>query len=218
MRKIVAIDEAVMHVRDGMSVMIGGFMGCGNPHQLVHALVEAGVGDLTLICNDASTPGYGVAKLVEGRRLSRLVASHVGLNPAVATLMNSGELVVELVPQGTLVERIRAGGAGLGGVLTPTGIGTPVADGKPVVTVNGRQYLLEEPLRADVALLGGSKIDPNGNIWYRGTTRNFNAVMATAADRVIAEADMIVELGDIPPEDVVTPGVLVDHIVLGGLL
>jgi acetate CoA/acetoacetate CoA-transferase alpha subunit len=216
MTKLTTLENAVRHVHDGMSIMIGGFMGCGNPHRMVDALVEAGVQDLTLICNDASTPGYGVAKLVENKRLTRLIASHVGLNPAVATLMNTGELEVELVPQGTLVERIRAGGAGLGGVLTPTGIGTPVADGKPVIEVNGRQYLLEQPLRADVAIVSGYKIDLNGNIWYRGTTRNFNAIMATAADRVIAEADTIVELGGIPPEDVVTPGVLVDHIVLGG--
>jgi acetate CoA/acetoacetate CoA-transferase alpha subunit len=218
MRKLTTIDDAVSYIQDGMSLMIGGFMGCGNPHSLVNALVETGVKNLTMICNDASTPGYGVAKLVENKRLSRLVASHVGLNPAVATLMNAGELEVELVPQGTLVERIRAGGAGLGGVLTPTGIGTPVADGKPIIEVNGRKYLLEEPLRADVALVSGYKIDLNGNIWYRGTTRNFNVVMATAADRVIAEADTIVEVGEIPPEDVVTPGVLVDHIVLGGIL
>jgi acetate CoA/acetoacetate CoA-transferase alpha subunit len=134
----------------------------------------------------------------------------------VGVQMNAGELEVELVPQGTLVERIRSGGAGLGGVLTPTGIGTPVADGKPVITVDGSEYLLEKPLRADVALVNGYRVDPAGNIWYRGDARNFNPVMATAADLVIVEADHLVELGDITPEDVVTPGVLVDFIVEGG--
>lgn len=215
MSKLVEMDDAVARITDGMTVMVGGFMGCGNPHELLDAIIKAGTSDLTLICNDASTPGYGVARLVEERRLRKLIASHVGLNPAVGTQMNAGELDVELVPQGTLVERIRSGGAGLGGVLTPTGIGTPVAEGKRIIEVNGRQFLLEEPLRADVALINGHKIDPNGNIWYKGTTRNFSVVMATAADLVIAEADTMVGLGDIPPEDVVTPGVLVDYVVLG---
>lgn len=215
MNKLIGVDEAVAKITDGMTIMVGGFMGCGNAHHLIDALVAAGTRDLTLICNDASTPGYGVAKLVEHKRLTRLIASHVGLNPAVAAQMNAGELLVELVPQGSLVERIRCGGMGLGGVLTPTGIGTVVADGKPIITVDDRQFLLEKPLRADVALLNGYRIDPNGNIWYKGTTRNFNVVMATAADLVIAEADHLVELGDIPPEDVVTPGVLVDYIVKG---
>ena len=161
-------------------------------------------------------PGYGIAKLVEQRRLRKLITSHVGLNPQVGIQMNAGDLEVELVPQGTLVERIRSGGAGLGGVLTPTGLGTPVADGKSVVTVEGRDYLLEKPLRADVALVNGYRVDPFGNVWYRGDARNFNPVMATAADLVIVEADHLVELGDIPPEDVVTPGVFVDYIVAGG--
>ncbi len=216
MNKLIDMAEAASLIEDGMSVMVGGFMGCGNAHHLIDAIIAAGTTDLTLICNDAGMPGYGVGKLVDNHRLTRLVASHVGLNPAVATLMNSGELQVELIPQGTLVERIRAGGAGLGGVLTPTGIGTIVAEGKRVIEVEGRDYLLELPLRADVALVNGYKIDPVGNIWYRGTTRNFNIVMAMAADLVIAEADHLVSLGDIPPEDVVTAGVLIDHIVHGG--
>lgn len=216
MSKIISIDEAVGKLRDGMTVMTGGFMGCGNPHHMAQAIIDSGVRDLTLICNDGSQPGYGIAKLIEHRRLRRLVASHVGLNPQVGEQMNAGELEVELVPQGTFVERIRAGGAGLGGILTPTGIGTPVAEGKQVITIDGTDYLLETPLRADVALISGYRVDPNGNIWYRGDARNFNPAMATAADLVIVEADHLVELGDIPPEDVVTPGVLVDYIVVGG--
>ncbi len=218
MSKLISMDEAVAKISDGMTLMIGGFMGCGNAHHLVQAIIDAGRKDLTMISNDASMPGYGIAKLVEQKRLRRLITSHVGLNPQVGIQMNAGELEVELVPQGSLAERIRAAGAGLGGVLTPTGIGTPVADGKQVVTLDGRDYLLEMPLHADVALINGYRVDPAGNIWYRGDARNFNPVMATAADLVIVEADHLVELGDIPPEDVVTPGVFVDYIVAGGEL
>lgn len=216
MTKLIGMADAVARIRDGMTIMVGGFMGCGNAHHLVQAIIDAGRTDLTLIANDASMPGYGIAKLVEQKRLRKLITSHVGLNPEVGVQMNTGVLEVELVPQGTLVERIRSGGAGLGGVLTPTGIGTPVADGKQVVTVDGREYLLEKPLRADVALINGYRVDPAGNVWYKGDARNFNPVMATAADLVIVEADHLVELGDITPEDVVTPGVLVDYIVEGG--
>ncbi len=216
MSKLISIDDAVAKIGDGMTIMFGGFMGCGNAHHVVQAIIDGGVKDLTMISNDASLPGYGVAKLVEQKRLRRLITSHVGLNPEVGVQMNAGELEVELVPQGTLVERIRSGGAGLGGVLTPTGIGTPVADGKQIVTVNGRDYLLEEPLPADLALINGYRVDVAGNVWYRGDARNFNPVMATAADLVIVEADHLVELGAITPEDVVTPGVLVDFIVEGG--
>lgn len=214
--RIVEVEQAVARVQSGMTVMVGGFMGCGNAHQMIDGLLEAGVSDITLICNDASTPGYGVGKLVEQHRVKKLVATHIGLNPEVGRQLNAGELAVELVPQGTLVEQIRAGGAGLGGVLTPTGIGTPVAEGKRTIEINGQPFLLELPLRADVALISGHKVDAAGNVWYRGTTRNFSVVMATAADAVIVEADEIVAPGEIPPEDVVTPGVLVDYIVKGG--
>ncbi|WP_062204475.1 CoA transferase subunit A [Demequina salsinemoris] len=214
--KMIALAEAVAKVEDGMTVMIGGFMGCGNAHVLIDGLIEAGTKDLTLICNDGALPGYGVGKLVEQHRLRKLIASHVGLNPEVGRQMNAGELEVELVPQGTFAERIRSGGTGLGGVLTPTGIGTIVAEGKPVVEVDGKAFLLEKPLRADIALLSGYKVDPFGNIWYRGDTRTFQPVMAMAADTVIVEADQLIPLGAIPPEDVVTSGILVDHIVKGG--
>ncbi|MEI2764343.1 MAG: CoA transferase subunit A [Dermatophilaceae bacterium] len=215
MAKIVDLREAAALVHDGMRLMIGGFMGCGNAHKVIDALLETGVGGLTLICNDAGLPGYGVGKLVEHHRVRTLVATHVGLNPQVAAQMNSGELQVQLVPQGSFVEKIRAGGAGLGGVLTPTGIGTIVAEGKQVIEVDGRQFLLEKPIRADVALINGFWIDTRGNVWYKGTTRNFNYVMAMAADTVIAEADHLVQVGDIRPENVHTPGVLVDYIVDG---
>ncbi|MDR1266689.1 MAG: CoA transferase subunit A [Propionibacteriaceae bacterium] len=214
MGKVEDIGRAVSRVADGMTVMVGGFMGCGNPHSVIDALIDAGTTNLTLICNDASSPGYGVAKLVEQKRVTKLVATHVGLNPEVARQMNAGELEVELIPQGTFAECIRAAGAGLGGVLTPTGLGTPVAEGKPTVEVDGRTYLLEKPIRADVALIAGNRVDESGNIWYKGTTRSFSPLMALAADTVIVEADHLLEVGDLYPEDVVTPGCLVDHIVV----
>lgn len=156
---LITAQEAAALIPDGARIMVGGFMGCGNAHTILRALVERGTSGLTLICNDAARPGFGVGHLVDGRQLSHLIASHVGLNPMVAQQMNDGGLQVERVPQGTLVERIRAGGAGLGGVLTKTGLGTLVADGKPVIDVDGEQYLLEKPLRADVAILNGYLID-----------------------------------------------------------
>lgn len=214
--KLISLEDAARQVGDGATIMIGGFMGCGNAHHLIDAIIRQGTTDLTLICNDAARPGYGVGKLVEHRRVARLVATHVGLNPMVAEQYNAGALTLELVPQGTFVERIRAFGAGLGGVLTPTGIGTPVADGKDVIDVDGTEYLLEKPLHADIALINGHTIDTQGNVWYKGTQRNFNYAMAMAATTVIAEADNLVKPGAIRPEDVVTPGVFVDHIVQGG--
>lgn len=218
MAKVISVEEAAALVEDGMSVMVGGFLGCGNAHHVIDAIVARGAKDLTLICNDGGRPNWGVGKLVDNGCLRKLVATHVGLNPNVARLMASGELEVELVPQGSFIEMIRAGGAGLGGVLTPTGIGTLVAEGKQIVTVDGKDFLLEKPLRADVAVINGFNIDLNGNVWYKGTTRNFNVYMATAADTVIAEADHLVQVGYIQPEDVVTPGVCVDYIVNGGRL
>ncbi len=215
MAKIIGLDDAVELVREGMTIMVGGFMACGGANTIVEAIAAKGTKNLTLIANDAAKPGQGIARLVENHQLTRLVASHVGLNPEVGKQMASGELDVELVPQGTLVERIRAGGYGLGGILTPTGIGTIVAEGKEIITVDGTPYLLERPLRADISLICGHTVDRSGNVWYKGTSRNFNQVMAFAADTVIAEADHLVEVGDIAPENVVTPNVLVDYIVEG---
>ncbi|MCO5310762.1 MAG: CoA transferase subunit A [Austwickia sp.] len=215
MAKIIGLDEAVEIVQEGMTIMVGGFMACGGANTIVEAIAARGTKNLTLIANDAAKPGLGIARLVENHLLRRLVASHVGLNPEVGRQMATGELEVELVPQGTLVERIRAGGYGLGGVLTPTGIGTLVAEGKEIITVDGKDFLLEKPLRADVALICGHTVDRSGNVWYKGTSRNFNQVMAFAADTVIAEADHLVDVGGIAPENVVTPNVLVDYIVEG---
>lgn len=227
MAKFITVEEAVALIPDGASIMFGGFMGCGNAHKIIDALSKSGKGNFTMISNDASMPGgpmgedfYGVAKLVHNHQIKHLIATHVGLNPEVAQQMNDGSMKVDLIPQGTLAEMIRSGGAGLGGVLTPTGFGTIVQDYKDYVhsvqEIDGRKYLLMKPLRADFAIISGYKIDKAGNVWYKGDTRNFNLVMATAADVVIAEADHVVEIGEIEPEDVVTSGILVKYVVDGG--
>ena len=216
MQKMITLDEAVDKVKDGMTIKVGGFLGCGSPHKIIDKLVEKGVKDLTLICNDSGFPEVGVGKLVVNKQIKKLIASHVGTNPETGRQMNEGEMEVVLVPQGTLAEQIRAGGAGLGGVLTPTGVGTIVEEGKQKIELNGVTYLLEEAMRADVALIGGDLVDAFGNIIYHGATRNFNTIMASAADLVIVEAEKVVEIGEMDPNQVVTPGVFVSHIVDGG--
>ncbi len=217
--KIKTADEAVSVIQDGASIMVGGFMSCGTPEILIDALVRKNVKNLTIICNDAGVPGRGVGKLLTNGQIKTLIASHVGLNPEVAQRMNTDnedeKLECILVPQGTLAERIRAGGAGLGGFLTPTGVGTIVAEGKQVLNVNGKDYLLELALRADFALIRGSVTDKFGNTTYNGTTRTFNPMMATAADHVIVGTCEIVEIGEIDPNNVVTSGIFVDTIVGG---
>lgn len=218
MGKIISLDDAIDYVKDGMTIMIGGFLGCGNPHRLIDALVEKNVKNLTLICNDSGFPEIGVGKLVVNKQIKKLIASHVGTNKETGIQMNSGEMEVVLVPQGTLAEQVRAGGAGLGGILTPTGVGTIVEEGKEKITIDGKTYLLELPLKADIALIAGDTVDKYGNIVYFGATRNFNHLMATAADLVIVEAEKIVEVGDIDPHNVVTPGIFIDYIVDGGAI
>ncbi|HWQ77445.1 MAG TPA: CoA transferase subunit A [Anaerovoracaceae bacterium] len=217
--KIMAASEAVSRIQDGAAVLVGGFMACGTPEVLIDALVEKNVKKLTIICNDAGVPGRGVGKLLSNGQIKTLIASHVGLNPEVAQRMNTDDeaekLECILVPQGTLAERIRAGGAGLGGFLTPTGVGTIVAEGKQVINIDGRDYLLEKPLKADFALIRGSVTDKSGNTVYNGTTRNFNPIMAAAANYVIVGACEIVEIGGIDPNNVATPGIFVDAIVGG---
>lgn len=215
MKKQVAVNEAAVYIKDGMTIMVGGFLSNGTPEQLMDMIVANGIRDLTIIANDGGTPGTGVAKLIAAGLVKKLVATHIGMNPQVGQLMNKGLLEVELVPQGTMAERIRAGGAGLGGVLTKTGLGTDVAVGKECLTVDGEIFLLEKPLRADVALIRGSVVDETGNIMYKGTTQNFNPVMATAAALVIAEAEELVPTGTMQGEQVMTPGIFVDYIVGG---
>jgi len=213
MFKAITAADAAELVPDGASVMIGGFMGAGTPERIIDALVARRARGLTVIANDTARPGVGIGKLIDAGCVARVVASHIGTNPVTQKKMIAGEIVVELVPQGTLIEQIRAGGSGLGGVLTPTGFGTMVEDEKPVIEVDGKKFLLEKPLRADFALLHAHEADYNGNLTYRLTAANFNPIIAFAAEVVIAEPDQIVPVGVIPPDAVRTPGVLVDHLV-----
>ena len=215
MNKVITLEGALAHIKDGSTIMIGGFLAAGTPDKIVDAILEKGIKDLVIIANDTSFPDKGLGKLVANKRVKKVIASHIGTNPETGRQMNSGEMDVELVPQGTLIERIRCGGAGLGGFLTPTGLGTIVEEGKEKITVEGKEYLLEKPLRADIALVFGSKVDKKGNIYYNMSTRNFNPIIATACDTVIVEAEELVEVGQINPNDVMTPGIFVDYIVKG---
>ncbi len=213
MNKFKSLDEVLDLIKDGQTIMVGGFLAVGTPEKLIDGIVKKGVKDLTIICNDTGYPDRGVGKLVLNGQVKKVIASHIGTNPETGRRMNTGEMEVELCPQGSLAERIRSGGAGLGGVLTPTGLGTVVAEGKPVIEVDGKPYLLEKPLKADIALVGGSVVDKKGNVWYNKATRNFNPLIATAADVVIVEAEKVVEVGEIEPENVMTPHIFVKYIV-----
>ncbi len=211
MSKRISIEEAASMIKDGMTVMIGGFLGSGSACKVIEQLVKNNVKDLTIICNDTSFVEYGSGLLVANNCVKKVIASHIGTNPVTGEKMINGEMEVQLVPQGTLAEAIRAGGAGLGGFLTTTGLGTICEEGKQKLTVDGKEYLLEKPIRADVALIGASVCDKYGNLIYRGTSQNFNPLMATAADLVIAEVKEEVE--EIKPEYVKTPYLFVDYIV-----
>ncbi|MFZ5353351.1 MAG: CoA transferase subunit A [Bacillota bacterium] len=213
MNKIKTIDEAMEYIKDGMTVAVGGFLGVGSPEKLIDAVIEKGVKNITLICNDTAFPDRGVGKWVVNKNVSKVIVSHIGTNPETGRQMNEKELEVELVPQGTLAERVRAAGAGLGGVLTPTGIGTVVEEGKQKLNIGGKDYLLELPIKADVALIKGSIVDKKGNAFYSKASRNFNPLMATAADVVIIEAEKLVEVGEIDPSNVMTPSIFVNVIV-----
>ena len=214
--RAVSVEEAVAMIPTGASIMVGGFMGVGTPERLLDEVVRQKKGGLSLICNDAGVPGKGVGKLFDATLVSRLTASHIGLNPKAQQQMLGKQITVDLIPQGTFVERIRAGGCGLGGVLTPTGVGTLVEEGKQKIEVNGKAFLLETALRADFALVHAFLSDYLGNLAYALTARNFNPVMAMAADTVIVTAENIVPVGVIAPDHVVTPGPLVDYLVSNG--
>jgi acetate CoA/acetoacetate CoA-transferase alpha subunit len=211
--KKVSCAAAVQMIPEGATLMIGGFMGVGTPERLIDELVRQGKRNLVVIANDNAVPGRGIGKLVDARLVSRTIASHIGLNPETQRQMIAGSLAVDLVPQGTLIERIRAGGCGLGGVLTPTGVGTIVEEGKQRIDLNGKSYLLETALRADFALINAFLADYLGNLTYALTARNFNPVIAMAADTTIVTAENIVPVGVISPDHVVTPGPLVDYLV-----
>lgn len=216
MNKIVTIEEAISHVKDGSVIMVGGFLAGGSPEKLIDALVAKGVKDLTLICNDTAFVDKGVGKMVVAKMFKKVIVSHIGTNPETGRQMIANETDVDLVPQGTLAERIRSAGAGLGGFLTPTGVGTIVEEGKEKMVINGMEYLLELPLKADVALIYADKADKFGNLVYAGSKSNFNPLMATAADITIAEVGEVVEIGEIKQIDVKTPGIFVTYIVNGG--
>ncbi len=213
MKKIISAKEAISMIKDGSSVMVGGFISCGAPDVLVDELVEQNVKELTLICNDTSVPGKDKGRLIENRQVKKLYAAHIGLNPETGRQMQAGELDVELIPMGSLIERIRAKGAGLGGILTPTGVGTIVEDNNETMIINGKKFIFEEPIDADYALIYGTKVDKFGNVAFEGTTRNLNTIMATAADTVIIQAEEIVECLD--PNEVIIPGLFIDYIVEG---
>jgi acetate CoA/acetoacetate CoA-transferase alpha subunit len=212
----IAIESAAAMIPDGASLMIGGFMGVGTPERVIDELVRQHKRKLAVIANDTAVPGRGIGKLVTAGLLDKVIASHIGLNPDTQQQMIAGKIAVDLIPQGTLIERIRAGGSGLGGILTPTGVGTVVEDGKRKIEVNGTNYLLETALRADFALVHAFLADYAGNLSYALTARNFNPVIALAADTVIVTADHIVPVGVIAPDHVVTPAALVDYLVTNG--
>ena len=211
--KTISFDEAATMIPHGASLMVGGFMGVGTPERIIDALVARGTGGLTVIANDTAMPGVGIGKLIRAGLVRRSVVSHIGLNPETQEQMIAGKIEVDLVPQGTLIERIRAGGYGLGGILTATGAGTVVEEGKQTVVLDGRKFLVEPAIHADFALVGAFLADYLGNLTYALTARNFNPVIATAADIVIVDAEHIVPTGVIAPDHVVTPAPLVDYVI-----
>jgi acetate CoA/acetoacetate CoA-transferase alpha subunit len=214
--KAVSVEEAIAMIPAGASIMVGGFMGVGTPQRLVDEMVRQQKASLAIISNDAAAPGRGIGKLFDAALVSRLTASHIGLNPKAQQQMLAKQIYVDLIPQGTLVERIRAGGSGLGGVLTPTGVGTTVADGKRQIEVDGQMFLVETALRAEFALVHAFLADYLGNLSYALTARNFNPIMAMAAETVIVTAEHIVPVGVIAPDHVVTPAPLVDYLIANG--
>lgn len=211
--KQITVKKAGEFFRDGMTIMVGGFMGVGTPPRLMTELLESGVKELTIIANDTAFVDTGLGPLIVNGRVKKVIASHIGTNPETGRRMIAGEMEVQLIPQGTLAEQIRCGGAGLGGFLTPTGVGTVVEEGKQKITLDGRDYLLELPLRADLALIQAQKADPLGNLTYDLSARNFNPLMALAADITIAEPDEMVAVEDIDPDCVATPGAIIDWLI-----
>ncbi|MBR5482628.1 MAG: CoA transferase subunit A [Alphaproteobacteria bacterium] len=215
MKEIISIQQAASLIKEGSSIMIGGFLRCGTPYKTVNEIVKNKTSNLTLIANDTCYPEYDRGQLIVNKLVKKAIVAHIGTNPETGRQMNSGELEVELVPMGTLVEKIRSAGAGLGGFLTPTGVGTVVEKGKETMVVDGKKYLFEKPLKADVAVVYATKADKFGNAFLEGTTRNFNTVMATAADTVILEPEEISE-EPLNPAEITIPGIFVDYIAFEG--
>ncbi len=214
MKEIVSAQKAINLINDGATVMVGGFLDCGAPDKLIDELVKQNKKNLTMISNDTTYPHLDKGKLIVNKQIKKLITSHIGTNPETGKQMHDGDLDVELVPMGTLIERIRAKGTGLGGVLTPTGVGTVLEKDKKTMEIDGKKFIFEKPLGADFALIYGTKVDKFGNVSFYGTTRNLNTIMATAAETVIVQADELVDCLD--PNEVVIPGLFVDYIVLKG--
>lgn len=214
MNKLITKEGFIELLKDNQHMMVGGFLGVGSPHDLIDLVIESGIEDITLICNDTSFPDNGVGKWIVEKIVRKVITSHIGTNPESGHQMNNNLTIFDLTPQGTLAEQIRAGGAGLGGILTPTGIGTIAAEAKTILEIDDKKYVLEKPLRADIALIKAAKADTMGNLIYDKSARNFNPIMAFAADIVIAEVEEIVAPGKIDPNNVVTPGILVDYLYM----
>ena len=215
MDKTKKVDEVIGKVADGMTVLMGGFGLCGIPENLVKALLKQGSKNLTIVSNNAGVDDAGIGLLIANDQVKKMISSYIGENKALEQKMINNEIEVELNPQGTLAERVRAGGAGIAGFFTPTGVGTLIAEGKEVREFDGRKYVLERGLRGNVAFVKAYKADTHGNLTYRKTARNFNPVMATAADYVIAEAEIVVQAGELSPDEIVTPGVYIDAVIQG---
>ncbi len=215
MQKQTSIEKALEQIQDGMTIMVGGFLGVGTPQALVDACIKKQVNNITLISNDTAFPEIGVGKWIVNRMVKKAIVSHIGTNPETGKQMMANETEVVLVPQGSLAEKIRCGGMGLGGVLTKTGVGTLVEEGKQTIVVENETYILETPLHADIALIYADIADETGNLMYHGSTKNFNPLMAAAADKVIVEAKQIVRAGTLSPDHVAVPHILVDAIVKG---
>lgn len=211
LKKLITAKEAAKLIKDNSTIMVGGFLSCGAPDKVIDAIVEEDIKNLTMICNDTSIPNKDKGKLIQSGMVKKVITTHIGTNPITGEKMHKGELEVEFYPMGTLVEKIHAKGSGLGGVLTPTGIGTILEEGKNIVEIKGKKYIFEEPLGADFAIVYGTKVDKFGNVKFEGTTRNFNTSMATAADIVIIQADELVD--ELDPNEIVIPGIFIDYIV-----
>lgn len=227
--KVVSVAEAMKHCYDGMTIMLPGFVNCGVSPTLIDGLIEAGIKDLNVISNNTSVKGKGIGKLVHENRIKHITCSHIGSNTETCEKAVAGEIDITFVPQGSLAEKVRAGGAGIGGILTPTGVHTPMQEGKQLLEWDdeegkykfveadepqkGARFILETPLHADVCFVHAYKADTMGNVVYHRTARNFNQVFATAADFVIVEAEHIVEIGELDPDEIMTPGALVDLVV-----
>lgn len=220
-RIVLTLNDAIRGIRDGSTVLVGGFGDTGTPFELMHALVDSGVRDLTIVSNNAGNGHIGIAALLEAGCVRKIVSSYPRGSDCVVVdkLYKAGKIELELVPQGTLVERMRCGGAGLGGFYTPAGVGTPLAEGKEKKNIDGREYLLEKPIRAEVALIKAHAADRWGNLVYRKSARNFSPIMATAAEMVVAQVSQILDLGGLDPEWIGTPGIYVDRVVqVGGVV